>query len=332
MTLRKIPFFTRSAAALAIGLGSIGTAQADESFTCMTNWYGQAEHGGYDQALATGLYKAAGLDVTIKMGGPQINTLQLLAAGQADCIMGSSDTQVLKIREQGVPAVTIAAIFQKDPQGIVAHTDVKKLADLQGRTILIGTGGRSTYWPWLKSNFGLKEEQARPYTFNLQPFIADPMVAVQGYATYDPYNTKKAGVEMNYLLFSDYGWPPYSNTVVCMESSIKAKPKVIAAFLAASLAGWKSYLNSDRTAANAMIKKDNPNMSDGQMDFAVSAMKERGLVTGGDAASGGIGMITEERLKKTHDFLVGEKLLDPTKVDLQKTYDLQFIKAIRVLP
>jgi NitT/TauT family transport system substrate-binding protein len=155
---------------------------------------------------------------------------------------------------------------------------------------------------------------------------------VQGYATYDPYNTKKAGIEINYLLFSDYGWPPYSNTVVCMESTLKTKPKLVAAFLRASLAGWKSYLSSDRTAANALIKKDNPNMSDGQMDFAVSAMKERGLVTGGDAASGGIGVITEDRLKKTFDFLVGEKLLDPAKVDLSKTYDLSFIKTLKVMP
>lgn len=317
---------------LALALMAASPARADEPFIFMTNWYGQAEHGGYFQALATGLYKKAGLDVTIKMGGPQINTLQLLAAGQADCIMGSSDIQVLKIREQGVPAVTVAALFQKDPQGIVAHPDVKTLADLKGKTVLIGSTARNTYWPWLMANYGLKEEQVRPYTFNLQPFVADPNTAIQGYATYDPYNTRREGVAINFLLFSDSGWPPYANTVVCMENTIKTRPKAVAAFVKASMEGWKSYLGGDRSAANAMIKKDNPQMSDGQLDFAVEAMKERRLVTGGDAASSGIGTITPDRLRKTYDFLVAAKLIDPAKVDLQKSYDLQFIQNLKLMP
>lgn len=325
-------FRASGVAGLALALFASLPAQAEEPFVFMTNWYGQAEHGGYYQALATGLYKEAGLDVTIKMGGPQVNTLQLLAAGQADCIMGSSDIQVLKIREQGVPAVTVASVFQKDPQGIVAHTDVKKFEELRSKTILIGTAGRSTYWPWLIANYGVKEDQARPYTFNLQPFIADANTAVQGYATYDPYATKKAGVDINFLLFSDAGWPPYANTVVCMENTIKTKPKAVAAFVKASMMGWKSYLGRDHSAANALIKKDNPQMTDGQMDFAVSVMKERGLVLGGDASKGGIGMITEARLKQTYDFLVGAKLIDASKVDLQKSYDLQFVQNLKVMP
>lgn len=328
----RFRWVTRAGLALALAAQALTPAQAAEDFVFMTNWYGQAEHGGYYQALATGLYQKAGLNVSIKMGGPQINTLQLLAAGQADCIMGSSDIQVLKIREQGVPAVTIASIFQKDPQGIVAHTDVKKLEELQGRTILIGAAARSTYWPWLKANYGLKEEQARPYTFSLQPFIADPMIAVQGYATYDPYATRQANLDINFLLFSDRGWPPYANTVVCMENTLKTKPKIVAAFLKASMEGWKSYLTGDRAEANALIKKDNPQMSDGQLDFAAATMKERGLVMAGDAARSGIGTITAERLRKTYDFLVEAKLLDASKVDLQKTFDLQFIQSTHVLP
>jgi NitT/TauT family transport system substrate-binding protein len=319
-------------AGLALALIASSPARAEEPFIFMTNWYGQAEHGGYYQALAQGLYKEAGLDVRIKMGGPQINTIQLLAAGKADCIMGSSDIQILKTREQGVPAVTLASVFQKDPQGILAHTDVTRLEDLKDKTILVGTAGRSTYWPWLKANFGLKEEQARPYTFNLQPFIADPNTAIQGYVTYDPYATKKAGVDSNFLLFSDNGWPPYANTIVCMEGTIKNRPHAVAAFVKASMAGWKSYLSGDRRAANDMIKKDNPQMTDEQMDFAVSAMRDQQLVTGGDAASQGIGTITADRLKKTYDFLVGAKIIDPAKVDLQSTFDLQFVQNLKVMP
>ena len=314
---------------LAFGLSA---AMAQQKFTFMTNWYAQAEHGGSYQALASGAYKNAGLDVTIKMGGPQVNTLQLLAAGQADCIMGSSDTQVLKIREQGIPAVTIATIFQKDPQGLVAHPDVKRIEDIKGRTVLISTGARNTYWPWLKAKYGFTDEQARPYAFSLQPFIADKGMAVQGYVTFDPYAVKSmAGIDPSFFLFSDYGWPVYANTVVCMEQTLKDKPQMIEAFLKTSLEGWKSYLASDRSAANALIKKDNPQMTDGQMEFAVGAMKQRGMVTGGDAEKSGIGTITPERLKATYDFLIGAKLLDP-KVDLAKSYDASFVTRLKVMP
>lgn len=323
----------RAAKALVLASAACaGLAQAADDFVFMTNWYGQAEHGGYYQALSSGLYKEAGLNVTIKMGGPQINTLQLLAAGQADCIMGSSDIQVLRIREQGVPAVTVAAVFQKDPQGIVTHADVKTLAELKGRTLLIGTGARNTYWPWLKARYGLDEAQARPYTFNLQPFIADPMTAVQGYVTADPYITRKAGLDTRFLLFSDVGWPAYANTIVCMESTLKNKPKIVSAFVKASMTGWKSYLGGDRTAANASIKKDNPEMTDGLLDYAVSAMKDRNMVASVDASAGGIGTLNPARLKQTYDFLVEAKLLDPAKVDLQKSFDPSFVKDARVMP
>ena len=91
-----------AAAALTLNAG----AQAQEKFTYMTNWYAQAEHGGFYQAVATGIYKKYGLDVTIRMGGPQVNILQLMAAGQTDCIMGSSDIQMMVARNGGVPVVT----------------------------------------------------------------------------------------------------------------------------------------------------------------------------------------------------------------------------------
>ncbi|MBN9409739.1 MAG: ABC transporter substrate-binding protein [Burkholderiales bacterium] len=318
--------------AAALALGFAGSALAQQKFTFLTNWYAQAEHGGYYHALASGAYKAAGLDVTIRMGGPQVNTLQMMAAGQADCIMGSSDTQVLKIREQGIPAVTIATIFQKDPQGLTANPDTRRIEELKGRTILISTGARNTYWPWLKATFGFTEDQARPYAFSLAPFVQDKSIALQGYVTFDPYAVKsQTGIDPSFFLFADLGWPPYANTVVCMEQTLKDKPQMVAAFLKASLEGWKNYLTGDRAAAHALIKKDNPQMNDGQLEFAVRTMMERGMVMGGDAAKAGIGTITPERLKKTYDFLVGAKLLDP-KVDLAASYDTRFISAIKVMP
>ncbi|MEB0056452.1 MULTISPECIES: ABC transporter substrate-binding protein [unclassified Variovorax] len=334
--MRKQIVFRSASLAGAIALAVCGfanpaQAQATEPFTYMTNWFAQAEHGGFYQAVAEGTYKKYGLDVTIKMGGPQVNITQMMAAGQADCIMGSSDIQMMQTREGGVPVVNVAAFFQKDPQVLIAHEDVKKFEDLKGKTLLIGAQANRGYWPWLKTKFGLTDEQTRPYTFNIQPFVADKNTAQQGYLTSEPYAIQKAGVKSTVLMFSDFGFPAYATTVSCMEKTVKDRSKQVAAFVKASAEGWKSYL-ADPAPANALIKKDNPNMTDDQLAYSVAKLKEMGMVTGGDAATMGIGVITDVRAKASYDFLVSTKLLDPTKVELSKTYTTSFVKDAKVLP
>ena len=316
-------------AALGVSLG----AQAQEKFIYLTNWFAQAEHGGFYQALAKGLYKEAGLDVTIKMGGPQVNGMQLLAAGQVDCFMGY-DVQTMKAREQGINAVTVAAAFQKDPQVMIGHPEtVKTMADLKGKTILISADANSNYWPWLRATFGLSDAQLRPYTFNIQPFVADKNVVQQGYLSSEPFAIEKeAKFKPTVLLLADHGWTPYSTTIVCMEDTLKKKPKQVAAFVKASLQGWRDYLKSDPTAANALIKRDNPNMTDDLLANGIKLMLSTGMVLGGDAARLGVGAITDERIKKTYDMMVAMKLLDPAKVDVKKTYTTQFVKDLKVMP
>ncbi|MGJ7493014.1 ABC transporter substrate-binding protein [Variovorax sp. ZT4R33] len=315
----------------ALAFAAAAPAQAQDAFTYMTNWYAQAEHGGFYQAVAEGIYKKHGLDVTIKMGGPQVNITQMMAAGQADCIMGSSDIQMMQVREGGVPVVTVAAFFQKDPQVLIAHEDVKKFEDLKGKTLLIGAQAQRGYWPWLKAKFGFTDEQTRPYTFNIQPFVADKNAAQQGYLTSEPYAIQKAGVKANVLMFSDHGFPAYATTVSCMDKTVKDRSKQVAAFVKASAEGWKSYL-ANPAPANALIKKDNPNMTDDQLAYSVAKLKEMGMITGGDAAKLGIGVITDARSKASYDFLVASKLLDPAKIELTKTYTTEFIKDAKVLP
>ena len=328
--MRSSALSMAGAAALAL-LAAAAPAQAQDKFTYMTNWYAQAEHGGFYQAVAQGIYKKYGLDVTIKMGGPQVNITQMMAAGQADCIMGSSDIQMMQVREGGVPVVNVAAFFQKDPQVLIAHDDVKKFEDLKGKTLLIGAQAQRGYWPWLKAKFGFTDEQTRPYTFNIQPFVADKNSAQQGYLTSEPYAIQKAGVKSTVLMFSDHGFPAYATTVSCMEKTVKDRSKQVAAFVKASAEGWKSYL-ADPAPANALIKKDNPNMTDDQLAYSVAKLKEMGMVTGGDAAKLGIGVMTDARAKASYDFLVSAKLLDPAKVELAKTYTTEFVKDAKVLP
>ena len=325
-----MPFVHRFCLGL-LAASALGHVHAQEKFTYMTNWYAQAEHGGFYQAVATGIYKKYGLDVTIKMGGPQINNVQLLAAGQADCVMGSSDLQMVQVRASGVPVTTVSAIFQKDPQVLIAHDPITKFEELKGKTILIAASANQGYWPWLKAKYGFTDAQTRPYTFNIQPFVADKNVAQQGYLTSEPFAIQKAGVKANALMFSDQGYPAYATTISCMDKTVVDRKKAVADFVKASAEGWKSYL-ADPAPANALIKKDNPSMTDEQLSYSVTKLKEMGMLTGGDAAKLGIGAMTEARAKASYDFLVSAKLIDPAKVDMAKAYDFSFMKDTKVMP
>lgn len=320
----------RTLVALATAALSTTAAQAQEKFVYQTNWYAQAEHGGFYQAIAEGTYKKYGLDVTIKMGGPSLNTLQVMAAGQADCMM-SADTATLLARSTGVPVVTVASIFQKEPQVLIAHEDVKTFEDLKGKTIFIGANSHRTWWPWLRAKYGLTDAQVRPYTFNIQPFVADKNSAMQGFLTSEPFAIQKAGVKANVLMFSDHGYPAYNTTIACMEDTVTKRKTALAAFVKATMEGWKSYL-ANPAPANALIRKDNPNMTEEQLTYSVGKLKELGIITGGDAQKLGIGVITEARLKATFDLMVTSGVIEPTKVDFAKTYSTEFVRDLRVIP
>jgi NitT/TauT family transport system substrate-binding protein len=318
----------RFATAAIAALFASGVA-AQDKVTFLTSWYAQAEHGGFYQALATGLYKKHGLDVSIRMGGPQVNGMQLMMAGQADMHMGY-DFQVLKSLESGLTPVTVATSFQHDLQGLMTHEDVKSLAGLKGKTILVATAGRSSWWPWMKQKYGYTEEQVRPYTFNLQPFFADKNTAQQAYLSSEPLQAQKAGVKANFFLFARDGFPPYGTTVVATQRLVKEKPAVVQRFVRASMEGWKSYI-ADPAPANALIRKDNPNQTDEQLAYGLSKLKEQQLITGGDAARMGIGVMTEERWKKTYDYMVSAGLLK-ADVDYKQAFTTQFVKDLRVMP
>ncbi len=297
-------------------------ARADDALVLGTNWFAEAEHGGFYQALATGLYKKYKLDVTIKMGGPSVNGLQLLAGNAIDVWMGY-DFQTLKAVEQGVPVVTVAAFFQKDPQAILAHPDVKTWADLKGHPLYIAGGSETTFWPWLKAQYGLTDAQKKPYAFSVAPFLADPASAQQGYITSEPFAMQQGGVTPTALLIADGGYPPYSTTLVTLQKTAKERADVLARFVQASAEGWVSYF-ADPAPGNALIKKDDPKMTDAQLAFSLAQMKKYGIVSGGDAATKGIGIMTDARWKQTYDVMVAHKLL-AASVDVHQAYTLQFL-------
>jgi NitT/TauT family transport system substrate-binding protein len=310
-------------------LACAAQAQPPTKLVFMTNWLAQAEHGGFYQAVAEGTYRKHGLDVEVKMGGPQVNVVQLLLAGQADLVMGY-DLQTIKLIEQGLPVVTVGATFQKDPAVIIAHPDVKSMADLKSRTLLIGQASETTFWPWLKAKYAFSDAQKRPYAFSVQQFLVDKNVAQQGYATSEPHTIEKGGVKPTVFLLADLGYPPYAQTIVTTTRIAKEKPEAVRKFLRATAEGWKSYLRNP-SPGNALIKQANPQMEDDLMAFGWRKMQDYGLVTGGDAKTQGILTMTDARWKQTFDFMAGAGL---TRADLdyRRAYTLEFVKAVQVLP
>jgi NitT/TauT family transport system substrate-binding protein len=291
-----------------------------------TNWYAQAEHGGFYQAVATGIYKQYGLDVTIKMGGPQVNGTQLLMGGAVDFFMGYA-ADAIKAIEEGIPKVTVASIFQKDPQVIIAHPEsgVKTLADLKGKPILISSAANVTYWPFLKAKYGFTDDQKRPYNFNPGPFLADKTAAQQGYLSSEPLAIEKAGgFKPIVLLLADSGYTPYSTTIEAKQELVDKNPDLVQRFVDASIKGWYSYLEGDPKPANDLIKVANPEMNDEQLAYGIAKMKEYGVVNSGDAVTKGIGAMTEERWKSFFDTMTAEGLFK-TDTDYRKAYTLKFV-------
>jgi NitT/TauT family transport system substrate-binding protein len=292
-----------------------------------TDWRAQAEHGGFYQALATGEYKKRGLDVTIVQGGPGVNVPQLLAAGAVEMGMGSNGFLVLNLAQQGVPVKAVAAYFQKDPQVLMAHPDqgIKTIADLKGHPILLSDASVGAIWPWLKAKYGFGDDQVRKYTFNSAPFLADKRAAEEGYVTSEPYTLEKqAGFKPVVFLLADNGYPGYANMVLAPDSLIAKNPAAVKAFVAATAKGWHDYLYGDPRPGDALIRKDNPEMTQDVLDQAREKMRSYGLVDSGDAKTGGIGAMTDARWKTAFDTAASHGVY-PQRLDYKRAYTLQFL-------
>jgi len=317
--------FLLSAALLPVA----ASAQALDRIVFATDWLAQAEHGGFYQALAEGTYRKHGLEVTIRQGGPQVNGLQLLAAGQLDIAMGDA-LQALSAVEQDVPVVAVAATFQKNPTVLIAHPGVTRLEELKGRPIAIGAAANTTFWPWLKQKYGFADEQKRPYGFSVQPFLVDKTLSQQGFATSEPFSIEQAGLRPVVFLLADQGYPPYSEALIVTRDTLSRRSDALTRFVRASAEGWKSYL-ANPASGNALIRKDNPQMSEALLAYGVRKMREYAIVEGGDARTLGLLTMTAARWQSTVDFIRGAGLAKPG-VDYTKAWTLEVVKDVRVLP
>ena len=292
-----------------------------------TDWRAQAEHGGFYEAVANGEYAKRGLDVKIVQGGPGVNVPQLLAAGAVEAGMGSNSFIALNMANEGVPVKAVAAMFQKDPQVLIAHPDVgvEKIEDLKGHPILLSDASVTAFWVWLKSKYGFTDDQIRKYTFNAAPFLADKKVAQQGYVTSEPYTIEKqAGLKPKVFLLADNGYPSYATMILVPQTLIDRNPAAVRAFVEASARGWHDYLYGDPKPADALIRKDNPEMGQDVLDQARDKLRSYGIVDGGDAKAAGIGAMTDARWAQFANMAVSQGVY-PKTLDVKKAYTLDFI-------
>jgi NitT/TauT family transport system substrate-binding protein len=303
-------------------------AQTLDKVSFYTDWRAQAEHGGYYQAVAAGLYRKAGIECDLRQGGPSLNISQLLLAGRVDMVMSNSFEAFTFVREDA-PFFTIAAIFQKDPQVLIGHPDTgfDSFEKLKGRPLLIGAGGRITYWPYIRRKYDLSDSQLRPYNFNMAPFLADKNAVQQGFLSSEPYSIEQAiGRPPAVLLLADAGYSAYQTTIAVSRRMATEKRDLVQRFVDASLEGWAQYLKGGPgvAAANALIKQANPEQTDDRIAYAIRVMNERGIVLSGDALHGGIGAMSDRRWREFYESMVAVGVLPPG-LDVGRTHTLEFV-------
>ena len=311
-------------AAIAISFAASGS-MALEKVAFGTNWLAQAEHGGFYQSVADGTYEACGLDVEIVPGGPQVNNRALMMSGKIQFHMGGDMLQAFSAVQERIPVVSVAAIFQKHPQVILAHPGkASSFEDLKNLTLLIGDNGFHSYYRWMMADYGFTEEQRKPYTFNPAPFLADENVGMQGYLSSEPYVVaKEGGFVPDVFLIADAGYSTYATTVETMADTIANQPEVVSCFVDGSIKGWYNYLYGDPSGANELIKADNPEMTDDKIAYAIERMLAVGIVDSGDALTSGIGVITEEKVGDFYNKMVAAGVISDG-VDWKSAFTTEF--------
>src|SRR5215472_3917920 len=266
----------------AANVAAVTAAAEEVSFG--TDWKAEAEHGGYYQALATGIYQRHGLEVTLRQGGPQVNHAQLLAAGRLDFNVAPNSFVPLNFVKENIPMVAVAALFQKDPSVLIAHPGQGNdgFAALKGKPIMISGDTRIGSWLFLQQKFRYSDDQIRPYNFSVAPFLADPKAIQQGYLSSEPYLVEGQGVKPVVLLIADAGYSSYGSIVQTAAKTARDKPDLVQRFVDASIEGWYSYLYGDPGPGNALIKQDNPEMTDALLAYGIDKMKQYGVVDSGD--------------------------------------------------
>lgn len=264
--------------------------------TVVLGWFPNAESGGFYAAQQLGYYEEAGLNVVIEPGGPQVSGTQLVASGRADIgITGSGANEIIMAREEGIPLTAVNAILQESINGMMVHADtgITTLEDTGGMTWVNSPGVLGV--EWAKQKYGIEFEQMQ-YTGSLANFIRDDTLVQQGIAANEPYVAhNEAGLEVNFLPFSDTGFDPYNVVTFVTDQFLEENREVVEAFVEASNKGWRDYMGDldIATQINDHLMTDvDPDLASDLIWFEWDAQRDY-IITAEGAET--VGIMTPER-------------------------------------
>ncbi len=322
-----MPRLVQIAAILAASLSLATAARAADKVTFGLDWVAEPEYGGYYQALATGIYKKYGLDVTIQEGGPNVNNAELLVAGRLTFDITSNAFLALNFAQEHIPFVAVAAGFQKDPDILMAHPGVGEddFAELKGKPIAVSSDTRASWWIYLRAKYGYSDSQLRPYGFSLAPFFTNPTAVQEAYVTSEPYLVhKQTGQWPVVMTLSSSGFDGYASLIATSRKLVQTDPSLVRRFIEASTEGWYSYLYGDPTPAFKAILAANPDMTPGLLHYGYEQLKSRGIVDSGDTKTLGIYAMTDARWAAFFNQMAAAGLYDKS-MDYKSGYTLQFV-------
>lgn len=267
--------------------------------TLQTDWYAQAEHGGFYQAVVEGYYEEVGLDVTISQGGPNAMGTQKVVSQKVEFGIGRADDMIVHA-SNNLPLIIVSALMQHDPQAFLVHEEsgIDSFEDLDGRTVMATPGAAMIRYLEKRYNISLN---LVPLDFGMSRFLADINFVQQCFITNEPYYIKKEGANAKTLLIADSGFDPY-RVIFTSKGYAEKHPEIVEAFVAASIKGWKSYMAGPRERANALITQLHTKMKPEFLEYSVNAMLENHLVAGNEAVDQ-TGLIQPARMQKLIDTL-----------------------------
>ncbi|MEP0774918.1 MAG: ABC transporter substrate-binding protein [Acidobacteriota bacterium] len=288
---------TRWLAALALILSTTaGAAAPPERLRLQLNWLPEPEFGGIYAAREGGHFAAAGLEVEILKGGPDVPAVQMAASGRVELAVAAAD-EVVALRARGARIVALFATYQTSPQAIMvrAGEGVTSIPELlaRGGTLIAQPG--LAYLKWLRRQYGLEKMRIVPYGAGAMAQFLDSRqreVAMQCFVFAEPLAARRQGVEPRVLPIADTGFDPYAAVIVTREQFLAGKQDTLRRFVAALRAGWQAYLE-DPEPTNRVMAALNTAMD--LPTFAAAAQVQRPFLESDTTRARGLGAMSEER-------------------------------------
>lgn len=270
-------------------------------------WYPTPEYGGLYAAEQQGFFEKQGVDVSIKPGGPQVSSTQVVGSGQADIGYLNNDVTLMQAWDDGIELTEFATTYEKYPEAVEYHKDhpIKDFPEMDGKTVSAVTG--SVDYEWLQHTYDL-ENKVTPFSY--ATFAHDDESLLIGYAPDDVPSLAAEGIEVGYLPVSKSGLEPYADILFAKTDYVESHEKEIKEFLQALGEGWAYYRNHAPEINKVIFEEESTTPM--ATNEAIAEIQDE-FIFGGEAEKNGIGTINTARVEDTYKKV---KSLDVIKSEL----------------